>query len=156
MPSREEKDEGRPSMKNFARDYIERGAERLKAAEGAMGRRSYPDVIRFSQEATELSLKSALRLVGVEYPKMHDVGDVLVSQKEAFPRWFAREIPWMGEFSRVMADKRSAAIYGVEANGKPPGEIFRDKGEARESLNTAGRVHEFCSRLMREADRTKP
>jgi len=88
------------------------------------------------------------RFVGVEYPKVHDVGDVLTACREKFPAWFASEIPAMSKFSRVMAEKRSAALYGVEASGKTPGEIFNDPEEAEEALKEARRIHELCRRMI--------
>jgi len=69
-------------MKGFARDYLARAKERIMDASSALSRKSYPEVIRYSQEATELSLKASLRFVGVEYPKVHDVGDVLTERRE--------------------------------------------------------------------------
>jgi len=53
-------------LAKFARDYLKRGEERTRAAGEALRRRSFPEVIRFSQESTELSLKAALRLKGIE------------------------------------------------------------------------------------------
>ena len=91
-------------------------------------------MIRFSQEATELSLKAALRLVGIEYPKVHDVGDVLLLNAKRFPPTFEAQVPQMAEFSGEMAGKRSLALYGVEASGKTPGQIFDDPDEAGDAL----------------------
>ena len=135
-------------MKGFARDYLARAKERIMDASSALSRKSYPEVIRYSQEATELSLKASLRFVGVEYPKVHDVGDVLTACREKFPPWFASEVPAMSKFSRVMAEKRSAALYGVEASGKTPGEIFNDPEEAEEALKEARRIHELSRRMI--------
>jgi HEPN domain-containing protein len=119
------------------------------AAEDALERGSLPEVIRFSQEATELSLKAALRLVGIEYPKVHDVGDVLLLCAERFPAKFEARIPEMAEFSKEMASKRSLAMYGVEASGKTPGQIFDDPGEAGEALKNAKGILASCSELLR-------
>ncbi|MDV3243564.1 MAG: HEPN domain-containing protein [Nitrososphaerales archaeon] len=136
------------NIDRFAKDYLLRAKERLLDAASALKRKSYPEVIRYSQEATELSLKASLRMIGVEYPKVHDVGDVLISCRDRFPKWFADEVPRLARFSRLMAEKRSAALYGVEAAGKAPGEIFNDPDEAEEALAEAGRVHELCSKLV--------
>ncbi len=133
----------------FARDYLKRGEERTMAAGEALKRRSFPEVIRFSQEATELSLKAALRLKGIEYPKVHDVGDVLLLSKSRFPAWFRENIDWMVRFSAEMAEKRSLALYGVEASGKSPSEIFDDPVEAGEALSGAKKVLSLSSKLSR-------
>ncbi len=136
-------------MEVFARDYLKRAGERLIDADAALGRGSYPEVVRYAQEATELSLKAALRFIGVEYPKVHDVGPVLARYAERFGKKFASEIPWMVEFSGTMAAKRSAALCGLEAAGKPPGEIFKDSAEAKESLNGARRVRKLCGSVLK-------
>ncbi|MHC1628516.1 MAG: HEPN domain-containing protein [Candidatus Nezhaarchaeales archaeon] len=47
--------------------------------------------LRLSQEAVELSLKASLRLVAIEYPKKHDVSNVLIEVKERYPEWFKSE-----------------------------------------------------------------
>lgn len=141
-------EDGSLSIDAFAKDYLLRANERLIDAAAALRRRSYPEVIRYSQEATELSLKAALRMIGVEYPKVHDVSDVLISCRDRFQVWFADEVPELAKFSKIMAEKRSAALYGIEASGKTPGEIFNDRSEAEEALNEAKRVRVLCSKLI--------
>ncbi|MDG6951737.1 MAG: HEPN domain-containing protein [Nitrososphaerota archaeon] len=136
------------SMDDFAKDYLKRAGERLLAGEAAMARGSYPEVVRYSQEATELSLKAALRSVGIEYPKVHDVGEILVLYKDRFEDWFAKEVERMAVFSAEMMRKRSAALYGLEATGKPPGEVFDDPAESGADLEEAKRIHQLCGRLI--------
>jgi HEPN domain-containing protein len=106
-------------------------------------------VIRFSQESTELLLKAALRLIGIEYPKVHDVGDVLLLNAERFPAKFEARVPQMAEFSKEMASKRSLAMYGVEASGKTPGQIFDDPREAEEALKDAKEILASCLELLK-------
>jgi HEPN domain-containing protein len=139
-------------LRKFAEDYIARATERISAAEDALKRGSFPEVIRFSQEATELSLKAALRLVGIEYPKVHDVGDVLQLNAKRFPEKFQERIPQIAEFSREAAAKRSLAMYGVEASGKTPGQIFDDPVEAGDALGRAKEVLTLCSELLESTD----
>ena len=54
----------------------------------------------------------------------------------------------MAEFSREMAGKRSLSMYGVEASGKTPAQIFDDPGEAREALKSAKELLASCSELL--------
>jgi len=54
---------------NEAEEYYE---EMLRAYE----RGSWNVVVRRAQEVVELSLKGLLKIMGIEYPKEHDVGDV--------------------------------------------------------------------------------
>ncbi|MBS7645703.1 HEPN domain-containing protein [Candidatus Bathyarchaeota archaeon] len=70
---------------------LEQAYSRLKTARIALKDGNHAYTVRSSQECVELSLKAALRLVGVEYPKKHDVSRVLLMNKEKFPEWFAVE-----------------------------------------------------------------
>ncbi|MCS7113691.1 MAG: HEPN domain-containing protein, partial [Candidatus Bathyarchaeota archaeon] len=72
----------------LARSNIRQTEERLKHAREALETGNNPYVVRQCQEAVELSLKAALRLVGVEPPKWHDVGPLLRREKGRFPSWF--------------------------------------------------------------------
>ena len=65
-------------MDRLALDYLRRARSRLIDARSALERGDYPESVRYSQEAVELSLKAVLRILGIEYPKVHDVGDVLM------------------------------------------------------------------------------
>ena len=53
-------------------------AERVikRDLEGAVQDGDFNMVVRRAQEAVELVLKGALTLLGIEYPKIHDVGKV--------------------------------------------------------------------------------
>ena len=62
---------------DMARDYLRRAAARRKALDVLLSAAAYPDVVRESQDIAELALKGALRFVGVEPPKRHDVHRVL-------------------------------------------------------------------------------
>ncbi|MGB9760466.1 MAG: HEPN domain-containing protein [Thermoproteota archaeon] len=73
----------------LARSNIRQAEERLKHAKEALESGNYPYVIRQCQEAVELALKAALRLVGIEPPKWYDVGPIL-KREECFPRVVSR------------------------------------------------------------------
>jgi len=60
-------------------------SERLRYSREALEEGNYQYVVRQSQEAVELLLKVALRLVGVEPPKWRDVGPVLRREVDRFP-----------------------------------------------------------------------
>ncbi len=137
-------------MDSLVRDYLRRAEARLVSAQYALNHGYYPDVVRYSQECVELSLKACLRLVGVEYPKVHDVGDVLRAESMRFPSWFREEIDRLAETSRDLAEKRAPSMYGVEAAGKSPEELF-NKNDAEKALRDAEAVHKLAKRLLEEA-----
>ncbi len=138
-------------MEALARDYLKRAEARLVIAEEAFKRGYYPEAVRYSQECVELSLKACLRMVGIEYPKVHDVGGVLEAESARFPEWFREQIERLAEISRDLAEKRSPSMYGIEAAGKPPGELFREK-EAEEALRNAKQVHQLARKLIEEKE----
>ncbi|MEM4732576.1 MAG: HEPN domain-containing protein [Desulfurococcaceae archaeon] len=73
---------------SMARSYLRQAEERIRHAKEALEGGNYPYVVRQCQESVELLLKAALRLVGVEVPKWHDVGPVLKKKRRGFPSGF--------------------------------------------------------------------
>ncbi|MEM0117173.1 MAG: HEPN domain-containing protein [Conexivisphaerales archaeon] len=136
-------------MFRLAADYLRGARSRLKDAESALRRGDYPEVVRYSQEAVELSLKACLRLIGVEYPKVHDVSDELNINSSRFPSWFSERVEELAVISAELANKRAASMYGVEAAGKGPSDLF-DRKEADLSLKQARKVYENAEKLYKE------
>jgi len=136
-------------MDGLARDYLRRAEARLSSARYALSQGYYPEVVRYSQECVELSLKACLRLVGVEYPKVHDVGDILRAESMRFPSWFREEIDRLAEVSRDLAEKRAPSLYGVEVAGKSPEDLF-NKDDAVKALEDAEVVHMLAKRLLEQ------
>lgn len=139
-------------MIRLAADYLRRAESRLKSGEAALERKEYPDVVRYSQECVELSLKGCLRAVGVEYPREHDVSDVLLDAVNLFPDWFRKDMEEMARISRKLALARGPSTYGEEERGIPPSELF-GKGDAEEALNDASFVFERCRELIKQLSR---
>jgi HEPN domain-containing protein len=133
----------------MARAYVVQAVERIRHSEEAMERGNYPYVVRQCQEAVELLLKAALRLVGVEPPKWHDVGAILKSEVERFPSWFRSEVPKLARISRKLRREREPAMYGDEESGLPPNELY-DEEDAREALRWATQVFQAVSKLFKE------
>jgi HEPN domain-containing protein len=139
-----------------ARSFLRRSRARLDAAEQMLKNGDLPEVVRFSQEATELALKAALRLAAVEYPKRHDPGEVLRGNAIRFPLWYRESIPEMAQISAVLAQNRELAVYGDERLGKTAEELFTDPAQAAEWLAAAKRVYRWSARLCRTAGRPPP
>ncbi|MEM4298190.1 MAG: HEPN domain-containing protein [Nitrososphaerota archaeon] len=77
---------------DMARANLRQAVERIETVKRALEGGNYAYAVRQSQECVELTLKAALRVVGVEPPKWHDVGPVLKREGLRFHEWF-REIP---------------------------------------------------------------
>jgi len=135
----------------MAKSYVFQAEERVIHAGEALERGNYPYVIRQSQEAVELLLKAALRLVGVEPPKWHDVGPVLKEVRDKFPDWFKSEIPLLARISRRLRREREPSMYGDEESGLPPNAIY-DEVDAREAFEHAVYVLKLVRRLLSELE----
>jgi HEPN domain-containing protein len=74
-------------MKNIslAQSYLIKAQKRLKILDILLDESAYSDVIREAQEIVELALKGMLRQIGVEPPKWHDVGNMVVEYRSRFP-----------------------------------------------------------------------
>ena len=133
----------------MAKSYINQAKERIKHSYEALESGNYPYVIRQCQEAVELLLKAALRIVGVEPPKWHDVGPVLRREEERFPDWFRKRIPELAYISRSLRREREVAMYGDEELGLPAEELYT-KYDAEQALKHAKVVLENVIKLLQE------
>ena len=136
--------------RELAEAYVEEAARRVRFAELALREGAYAYCIRQCQEAVELSLKAALRLVCVEPPKWHDVGPVLVQFSDRFPEWFRELIPELAAISRWLRREREPSMYGDEELGLPPTRLYTEP-YARKALEGARMVLDAVMRLLRSA-----
>jgi HEPN domain-containing protein len=101
-------------------------------------------VVRRAQEVVELSLKGLLKLMGVESPKTHDVGDTfakICTEKKIDIE--GRELTEMQQISHQLAQDRAPAFYMEK-------EYTRE--QANQALQSAEKVltgaQELTQRLM--------
>jgi HEPN domain-containing protein len=100
--------------RELALDYLTRAAIRLRALAVLYEAASWADVVRESQEIVELTLKGLLRSCGVSPPRVHDVSDVLVAERERLPGALQAHVDTMVRVSRRMRRDRELAFYGAE------------------------------------------
>ena len=67
---------------SLSRSYLKKATSRLKILPVLNGDGAYSDVVREAQEIVELALKGMLRQIGLEPPKWHDVGSLLVENQK--------------------------------------------------------------------------
>ena len=135
-------------MRNIelAVDYLYRAKRCLKEARMALEDGDAPGVVRRSQEALELAVKAVLRALTIEYPRVHDVSDVLQECRSRFPAWFRDAIDELATISSELALARGPSMYGDEERGIPASELF-SRVYAEEALRKAEKVLELCSKL---------
>lgn len=56
------------NQKTLAKDYLKQADIRLNTAKRVINENMYAYAIRQSQEAVELALKGAMRLIGIDFP----------------------------------------------------------------------------------------
>jgi len=136
----------------MAEDYIKRARTNLRQAEDSCSIADFATSIRRAQESVELALKAVLRLLAIEYPLKHDVGDVLetLQRRKDLPSWFTSEIPNLVEISADLSRKRGPAMYGYEAEFKPASDLFTEE-DSNKALEAAKKVFSICERLIRFA-----
>jgi len=127
---------------------ISRAARWLRGAERALEDSRWDDVVYSAQMCVEQSAKSVLLLLGIDYPKEHDVSDILseLAGREDLPRWFKEGIPFMSRHIAELAALRGLAGYGYEMG--LGADYFKDY--AGEALEAARTIHSLCERLVNQ------
>ena len=135
----------------IARSYLRQAEARLEDAKDALSEGNYPYAVRLSQECVELSLKAALKAVGIDYPKVHDVSDVLEVVSERFPEWFRAEIDFLCESSKILAKKREISLYGGEEAFLAAEDVI-SKDDAGDAVRRAIKTYGLCKKFIDEIE----
>ena len=98
----------------LAGDYARRAKIRLAALDVLFEAESWPDVVRESHKILELALKGLLRWCGVDPPRVHDVSEVLLAEKDRLPADLIGEAEALAAASRHLRRDRELAFYGAE------------------------------------------
>ena len=101
------------SFDNLAQSYLKKAKARRKALEVLLTEKSYSDVVRESQQIVELLLKGVLRVVGIEPPKIHDVGKILVQNKGLLTKKMAGDVDKIAKYSFELRKDRELSFYGA-------------------------------------------
>jgi HEPN domain-containing protein len=97
---------------DLARSYFAKARLRLRALAVLLDGGGHSDVVREAQELVELALKGMLRAVGVEPPKVHDVGRLLVEHAGLFVPQARGDLPRAAEISGRLRRERELSFYG--------------------------------------------
>ena len=124
----------------LAGDYVRRADVRVRALDVLYEASSWADVVRESQEALELALKGLLRACGIEPPRIHDVADVLLAERDRLPAPLRSEVDRLAALSRDLRRDRELAFYGAE--DLTPSKFYReaDATHARDAARLAVRL----------------
>lgn len=97
---------------SLARSYLIKAEKRLKALAVLKAEAAHSDVVREAQELVELALKGMLRAIGVEPPKFHDVGGLLLEHREKVDPEVRGDLGRAAEISKRLRKERELAFYG--------------------------------------------
>lgn len=97
---------------DLAADYVRRARARVAALDVLYEAESWADVVRESQEVVELTLKALLRARGIDPPRVHDVSEVLLAERDRLPPGL--DVAPLAEASRSLRRDRELAFYGTE------------------------------------------
>ncbi len=124
-------------MKNssLATSYLDKARVRLKILRVLMNEAAYSDVIREAQEIVELSLKGMLRQIGIEPPKWHDVGPLILEYQARFPDDVQAQAGKLAEISAWLRKEREFSFYGD--SGFIPTEQY-SMDDAQRAIHDAG------------------
>lgn len=98
--------------KTLAQSYLLKATKREKVLEVLFQEEAYSDVIREAQELVELALKGILRQIGIEPPKQHDVGSLLVEFKDRLPSDVSPNVEKLARISKWLRKEREFSFYG--------------------------------------------
>jgi HEPN domain-containing protein len=98
--------------RGLARSYFKKARARLDVLELLLHKGAWSDVVREAQEIVELSLKGILREAGVEPPKLHDVGPIVVENAGLLPEGIRARAERLAEISRWLRGERELAFCG--------------------------------------------
>jgi len=96
----------------LATGYHRKCVDRLAALDVLHSRQAFSDVVRESQEVVELALKGMLRWAGIDPPKIHDVGDLLLQFTERFEGVSGEELKALAAASKELRKEREFSFYG--------------------------------------------
>lgn len=95
----------------LAKEYLKRCKIRFEALKLLFSEKSYADVIREAQEIVELCGKGILRASGIDPPKWHDVGDLIVELTKKYKK-FKNDFKKYAAYSSWLRKERELAFYG--------------------------------------------
>ena len=124
----------------LARDYLRRAKIRVAALDVLFEGESWADVVRESQEVVELTLKGLLRSCGIDPPRVHDVSEVLLAERDRLPAEVACDADSLAQWSRHLRRDRELAFYGA-GDLTPSG--FYSRGDAVGARDCARRTVEL-------------
>jgi hypothetical protein len=91
---------------------LKKASDRLVVLDVLLQKGGYSDVVREAQELVELALKGMLRAIGIEPPKLHDVGGLLIEHRPRFSQVVQGQLEELAKISKRLRKERELAFCG--------------------------------------------
>ena len=135
----------------LARAYLYKASKRQRVLQVLVEEEAWSDVVREAQELVELALKAMLREVGIDPPKWHDVGPILLQQAPLFPRETRSQLAELARISKWLRKEREFSFYG-DVDFIPTEQYSREDGDR--AVNDATFVLHQAKQLIAHTDST--
>ena len=112
------------TSEGLARDHMRKARARRRALDVLLEAGSHDDVVCEAQEIVELILKGALRYLGVDPPRRHDIGGTLRQLEDRLPPAWRGRVDEIEAISKTLFAERGHAFYGDEGSLTPASELF--------------------------------
>ena len=129
----------------LAQSYLIKARKRLKILPILLEEKAYSDIIREAQEIVELAIKGMLRQIGIEPPKWHDVGDLLIEFAVRIQSVNLDELQRVAGVSQWLRKEREFSFYG-DVDFIPTEQYSRE--DAIRAIKDANFVVEASSRVI--------
>ncbi|MCZ7627079.1 MAG: DNA-binding protein [Candidatus Methylomirabilota bacterium] len=131
------------TSRDLAGSLMRQAESRKATLQVAMGEENWAYVVRLSQEIVELSLKAILNFVGVEPPKWHDVGTLMVKYSRRLPADIALRADELARISARLRENRERSMYGDELLGQGPDDLY-GRPDAEQARRWAEEIFNLC------------
>jgi hypothetical protein len=131
----------------LAESYIKKATDRLDVLDLLFKKSAYSDVVREAQEIVELATKGMLRAAGVEPPKFHDVGSLLLEHRDKYPDDISKHMDQIAIISKRLRKERELSFYG-DIDFIPTEEYTSD--DAKEAIEGANLVVTTARKLIEQ------
>jgi len=112
--------------KEMAVGFLRQAERRQKSAKIALEESDFAYVVRQCQEGVEFALKAALIYAGIDFPKWHDVGPILIREKDSLKFWNDEVIQKFASYSRRLSNDRARSITETKICFLLPKTYFSD------------------------------
>jgi len=137
--------------KEMAVGFLRQAERRQKSAKAALEESDFAYVVRQCQEGVELALKAVLIYAGIDFPKWHDVGPILIREKDSLKFWNDEVIQKFTSYSRQLSNDRARSMYGDEELLLAPENLFF-RHDAEEALVNLGEVLEKVKGVITDGE----